>query len=132
MEKILNKKGSVALVGILMISAILLIAVLGISETQITTGFQYVNNTAGKDLYYAAESCLEEAIIRIESDPSFSTTTILAGDAQCVATVSGTTWKKVDIGVSFDGYSQIYQADVIITQNGNVNNARLSKWGKIQ
>ena len=65
MQKFLFKNsGSIALISILIIAAFTLLLVVGMSEVNISTSYEYFNNAGGTNSYYAAESCLEEAMIR--------------------------------------------------------------------
>lgn len=131
MIKINKQKGSIALISILIISAILILLVLGSSEGNISTSYQYLNKESGKTSYYTAEACLEETIIRIEADTTFSGTTLAIGDTTCQSTVSNDTPKLVLINVNYGNYSENFQATVSVTTSGQANNATLLSWGKI-
>ena len=132
MERIKNKnRGSVAIVSILLISAILIIAVLGMSEAQVSGSKQHYNEYSGENSYYIAEACLEEAIIRIEDDTSFSEGSLGFGDSLCEISVSGGATKEINIDVSYDDYSMSYRAEISIVNNGSANNAQLISWERI-
>jgi len=132
MKNLKNIKGSVALMSILIISAILLILVLGISETQISTSYQYVNSSYGKYSYYMAEACLEEAVIKIEADPNYSgeNLTLDSGNGVCDISVSGSPL-TITIETTSGNYTQNFQAQVSVTTNGQANNVRLLNWSGI-
>jgi hypothetical protein len=130
--KILNKQtGSIALISLLIISAFTLILGLAMAENSISTGYQYVNNTSGEASYYGAEGCLEEAVIRIENDSSFTSETISFDWGTCQIVVTGTNPKTVDVTITQGVYSETYQATVDITVNGHATNASLSSWEEI-
>lgn len=133
MKKLINnKQGAIALVAVLVISAILIIISLGISDAQISNSLQYKNNYNDKTLYYFAETCLEEAMIRIERDPNFSSGSIDNGDGvACTITASGSSIKDLNVVVTFQNFSQNYLGNISITQNGQANNVSLLKWEKI-
>lgn len=128
-----SKKGSVALISVLIISAILLILVLGISETQISTSYQYVNSSSGKYSYYMAEACLEEAMIKLESNLGYSgeDLTLDSGNATCEIDVSGSPTLTITITTTSGNYTQSFQAQASITTNGQANNIRLLNWSEI-
>jgi len=130
MKLIKNHKGSIALISILVVSAILLIVVLGASESQTTTSYQYLNTNSNKSAYYFAESCLEEVMGRIKVDENYSGETIDFPDdnVTCDANVDG---EVINISINFENYTQNYQAEISISTNGEANNVRLLNWGKI-
>ncbi|MBT4917261.1 hypothetical protein HON58_02365 [Candidatus Peregrinibacteria bacterium] len=66
-----NKKGSVALISMLVISATLVLIVLGISETNISNNYSYLNTNSDQLIYNFAESCFEDAVKRFEEDFRF-------------------------------------------------------------
>lgn len=131
MKKTLKQKGSVALISILIISAILIIMVIGISEASISTSYEFLNSESNQMSYQTGEACLEETLIRLEDDTSFSGATISIGDATCTSTVPSGNPKNINISVNYLDYTQNFQAQVSITTNGQANNASLLKWEKI-
>lgn len=126
----LNKpRGVVALISILIISAITILLVLGMSEISISSSYQAANNSAGKSSYYAAESCLEEALIRLKNDPTFSSAIIaIDNDLTCSLSVSGS---SVTIISDYLDYSETFQADISLTQVGETSNIQLLNWHEI-
>jgi hypothetical protein len=123
-----SKKGSIALISLVIISAITLLLVLGMSDTNISTAYQHVNTQANKVAYYAAEACAEEAMLRLEADETFTGTTLMIdADTTCQITASPT---LVTITVNFLDYTQNFRATVNITQNGEANNIDLQQWEK--
>ena len=132
MKNITSQNGSIALISLLLISVISMILVVGASETSISTSYQYLNNSSNKAAYYLAEGCLEEAIIRLESNSDFSGTTIpVDADSSCTVVVSGSSTKSVTITVNHFDYTQRFQATVILSPEGIINNADLSEWLEI-
>ena len=132
MNKIKQNKGSIALISLIIIAAITLIMVLGMSDSSISNSYQFKNASSNKSSYYIAESCLEEAIIRLERDSGFSSETITIDDnSSCSITVSGTTTKSINIDVTYDNYVQTYHGQAEITENGTVNNIDLTLWEEI-
>lgn len=122
-------KGVVALISILIISAITILLVLGMSEISISTSYQYSNNNANKTNYYTAEACLEEALIRLENDPTFNSGTITVGtDLTCSISVSG---GSITIISDYLEYRETFQADISLTEVGEANNIQLLNWREI-
>lgn len=124
-------RGSIALISILIISAFTLIVAVLTAETNISTGYQYVNRFSENDSYYSAEGCLEEALIRIEGDSSFATETVTFTGGSCVINVTGTDPKTVDITFTQGSNVQNFRGEVDITLNGHAINTSLSTWSEI-
>lgn len=133
MKNLKLQKGSIALISLLLISVISMILALGISETSISTSYQYLNNSSSKEAYYVAEGCLEEVISRLERSADFSGMTLnIDADTNCVATVTGgTPSKTITIIVNKLNYQQEFEAAVDLTAEGVINNADLSNWKEI-
>lgn len=88
-KQIQSKRGSIALISLLIISGFTLIMVLAISESSVSSYQQQSNSDADRSSYYAAEACLEEAITRIESGTGFTGETLeFSSDLRCVISVS--------------------------------------------
>ena len=131
MKKIKTNKGSIALISILVVSAVVLILAVGGVERHILTSHQYYNNYSNNIVYYSAEGCLEETMRRIEEDTSFAGTTLNIDDTVCTVTVQSGNPIDINISVSYQDYLQNYHAQVILTTNGQANNAELSNWEEI-
>ncbi len=132
MKTILNQKGSIALISILLVSAITLLIVVSMSEINISTSQQHLNSTSSKSNYYLSEACFEESLIRLENDAGFTGTSIsFDTNSNCTITISGGATKTVDITTNFFDYTQNYQGTVTIEQNGQAINATLLNWSEI-
>ncbi|MDP2624779.1 MAG: hypothetical protein Q8P27_01190 [Candidatus Peregrinibacteria bacterium] len=130
--KLKSTQASVALISLLIISAFTLILVVAMSETNISTSYQYLNNSSNKVGYYVAEGCLEETLLRLEQDTTFTGTTIAVDtDTSCVVTVTGTTTRTIDVAVTYLDYTQNFEATASITQAGEANNATLLTWKEV-
>lgn len=119
-------KGAVALVSILIITAFTLVLAVSLSDANRATSDQYLNNVMINDLYYAAEGCLDEALLRTEGDTTFTGTTLTFTDGtSCTVTVTGTTTKTMTIVVQNGDYTENFVAQAAVTQSGVANNLRL-------
>ncbi|MFA5855431.1 MAG: hypothetical protein WC846_04100 [Candidatus Gracilibacteria bacterium] len=124
--KNLRNRASVLLVSMIIICAITLLMAVTLSEVTISSGYQRTNTTELKVSYYAAESCLEETLMRLELDPSFSGTSItLQPDLICQSSVSG---GIIDIVVDNLDYSEIFRAEYDMDSAELVNNIDLENW----
>jgi len=134
MKNINTKRGSIALISILLITSILLIVVTGMAEAHMSILFQSNDNVMGKHSYYGAESCLEETIRRLELNTAFTGTTINEDAATyCSTAVTGSgNVKDISVTDVENGvYTQQFEGEISITQNGTANNALLTGWSKI-
>lgn len=127
MRKFLYKNsGSIALISVLIIAAFTILIVVAMSEVNISTSYEYFNNSENKTAYYAAESCLEEAVIRLEDDPTFNSGTItFDADTNCNISVTG---NQILIEVTHLDFAQNYHADISLNSNGQANNVKLLNW----
>lgn len=125
-------RASIALISLLIISAFTLILVVGMSEVSISSHAQGANRFSAETGYYAAEACLEETLIRLESNPAFTTTTLtFDDDLSCTVSVSGTSPKTVAIQVTYLNYIQNFEAQVSLATAGQATNAQLIGWEEI-
>lgn len=125
-------RASIALITLLVISAVTMILVVAASVNGLSNYDQSFNFEAGKIGYYGAEACLEEALLRTELDATFSTTSFsLDADTDCSVSVSGTNPKTINVTVNFLEYTQTFEATVQITQNGQIYNSELLTWEEI-
>ncbi len=131
MKILFKQTGSIALISLLVISAFTLILGLAMAENSISTGYQHLNNVSSETSYYGAEGCLEEAVIRIEADSSFTSETITYDWGTCDIVITGTNPKTVNVTITQDNYSETYQAVIDITLNGHAINTSLSSWEEI-
>lgn len=127
MIKFVSKKlGSVALISVLIISAFTILIVLAMSEVNISTSYEYFNSSENKTAYYAAESCLEEAIIRLEDNPAFNSGAItFDANTSCNISIAG---NQILIEVTHLDFAQNYHADISLSSNGQANNVKLLNW----
>lgn len=126
-------RASIALISLLVISAFTLVLALGMSEVNISKSYQYFNNTANKSGYYIAEACLEESIIRLEDDTSYTGGTLtFNADTNCTISVAGTgNTRTITLSANTITHTQTFQASIDLVTNGQANNANLSDWNEI-
>lgn len=127
-----SPKASIALISILIISAFALLLVLAMSEVNVTRSFNYLNTSTQHESLYAAEACIEEAIIRLEADLTFTDTTLtFDSNKTCTITASGSNPITVNIEMNYDTYTENYSATLSLTQNGSANNLHLTSWQEL-
>lgn len=122
-------KGSIALMSVLIISSLVLIFAISMSESNINTSYQYLNNQSQDIAYYGAEACFEEAMIRLKRDPAFNSGTLTVdSDTSCDISVNSST---LSITVNYLNYIEYFQADFSLNQLGQANNIQLLNWKEI-
>jgi hypothetical protein len=132
MMRFRTKSGSIALISVLIISAMLLIMVVGMAEAHVSVLYQYQDDLLSKSSFYFAESCLEETVRNFERDVSISGITITeSADKECVTTISGSgSVRDVSVTTVDSGYTQNFTGQISYTQTGVVTNASLIHWEK--
>lgn len=121
-----KNRASIVLISLIVISAFTLLLALSISEVTISSSYINLNKNESKFAYYLAEGCLEEAMLRIEQDSSFTDATItLASDTNCVVSYSANT---ITITVNRGEFSQTFAATTQITTIDLINNIELLNW----
>jgi len=127
-----KRHASAALVSLLVISLVTLIIVVAFSENSISTLEIQYNSQEGTRSYYIAESCLEEAITRLESDLNFTSATIVfEAQRTCSISVIGANPKTILITTTVDDLIERYQAEANYNVSGTLNNFSLSSWGEL-
>lgn len=117
---------------ILIITGFALLLVLTMSEVNVTRSIQYLNSSTQSESLYGAEACLEEAMLRLEQDPLFTSETITFDtNKTCTITVSGSNPITVTIEMNYDSYTETYSAQLTLVQNGSAYNIRLDSWEEI-
>lgn len=130
-KNILKNKGSVALISIMLISAITLIVVIAMTEINFFTSSQSYNSQNDKTAYYAAEACLEEAIVRLEGDLNYSSGSLtFDADTSCTISVTDDGQKNVTIQVTYLDYVQNFSATFSYEQSGQAANLHLIDWSE--
>lgn len=128
LNKFKKENGSVALLSVLIISAVLIIAVVSNAEIQSNSAQQHLNRFFQESLYYAAEACIEDTLIKLERDPDFALGSLNVGEAVCDITVNGVSPKNVIISVSEQNYVQNFSAQVSVETVGLATNVALLEW----
>lgn len=125
-------KASIALISIIILTGFTLLLALSMSEINATRSLGSLNSSTQNESLYAAEGCLEEALLRLEADPSFTSETLsFDTDKSCNISVSGTNPITVNIEMIYDTYMETYSAKLTLLQNGSANNIYLDSWGEI-
>ncbi len=112
-----NQQGAAALTVFLIILAVSLIvvsttALIGVDNLSI--GF---SQQASSDMILSAESCVEEAMVRLRRDSSYAGGSLVVGDATCTIAVTGTPCGActIDVEAQGDGYVRNIQASVFVS-----------------
>lgn len=126
-----SKQGSVALISLLIISAFTLVIVLVASESSISVYEEHINDNSDQIMYYSAEGCLEEAILRLEDTGTFTGETItINANTECIISITDgdSNQKLVSITINYLDYTQNFQATIELLENGEIFNSNLEEW----
>ncbi len=112
-----DERGAAALMVIVIILAV---AILVVSSTALTgiddleIGFSH---SAGSRAVLSAQSCAEEAMLKLSRDNSFVGGTLAVGEATCTMIVTGTPCGACTIGVEStqDTFTRSIEVDVTVT-----------------
>ena len=112
-----NQKGAAALIVVIILTAlIILIVSFGRVVGMDSLEFGFSAKT-GQDVLIAAESCTEEALLRLSRDASYRGGNLSIGDTICTITISGTnpcTECEVNAEATGNGFTRTIQAQVLI------------------
>lgn len=111
-------------------SALLVIVIIGAASLIMAKGAAFLSigeldmgriASEGGNAYYAAESCLEEALLRIKRDENFTADNLelTINDFSCIINVSGAMYKNLAISGAYKEYRKSLTANVSIA-DGNV------------
>lgn len=111
-----DERGAAALIVFLVVLAVSLIVVSTTSLTgvgNLSIGF---STQASSDVVLSAESCAEEAFVRLTRDNTYAGGTLVVGDSTCTVTVTGTPCGSctVDVGASGDNFTRSIRAGVTV------------------
>lgn len=116
-RSITNKRGAAALVAIIIITA--LVVLISVSYAFIAIGNLEVGFAKQKsgDVVLTAESCVEEAMLRLSSDNTYSGGSLTVGDVACTMTVTGTPCGSctIDVAATSSGFTRNIQAGVTVS-----------------
>jgi hypothetical protein len=124
-----NQKGFIALTSILIISTVALavsvsISLLGVGEAKSSLDFK-----KGQETLKIAEGCIEEALIRIRNDDTYTGGSLNVGDGSCTISVSGTgSDRTVDVTATISGSSLDYIKRIQITTKIIGNSINILTW----
>lgn len=83
-----NNKGYIAFTSILVISAVVLAIAAGVSFMGISEANTFLGFKKGKEALYIADSCIEDALVRVRDSSTYSSGSLNVGDGSCTITVT--------------------------------------------
>lgn len=111
-----DQRGAAALTVFVIVLAVAIIIVSTttlIGVDNLTIGF---SQQASSDMILSAESCVEEAMVRLSRDNTYAGGTLPVGDAQCTIVVNGTPCGacSIDAQAVGDGFTRNIRASVTV------------------
>ncbi len=125
-----NQHGAAALTIFLVVMAVALIVVSTttlIGLDNLNTGF---SQQVSSSLLLSAESCAEEAVLRLSRDQNYSGGVLLVGDTQCTITITGVPCGDcvIDVVAQDDQFTRKIQSDVTVSGS----TLSISSWKEIE
>lgn len=114
---ITNKRGAAALIAIVIVTALIVVISVGYAFTAIgNLEFGFAKQKSN-DVVLTAESCVEEAMLRLSSDNTYSGGSLTVGDVACTMTVTGTPCGSctIDVAATSVGFTRNIQAGVTVS-----------------
>lgn len=132
--KFFSQQGYSALVSMLLIVAISLTIALGINAGGIYEIRDSLTYSLSNESFYFADSCVEEAIIRLKRDENYTGGSLTSGDIQCTVGVTLTATDTYTIN-SLANLNNLYyreiEAIVTVEVDGQARNISLTSWSEI-
>lgn len=130
--KLQANEGFIALISVLIISAVtvaivLSIPLLGITESRSALGFK-----KGQEVLKIAEGCVEEALLRLRDKANYSGGSLNVGDGSCTISISGTgSDRTVDITATLS-VPPDYVKKLQITAKRIGNSINIVTWQEVE
>ncbi len=124
--------GYIALTSILVISAVALaisisISLLGVGEAK--SSFDYKK---GQETLKIAESCIEEALLRLRNDSNYAGASLNVGNGTCSINVSGADADRtIDVSAQLTNLSS-YTQNIQVTAKRTGNSINIVSWNQVE
>ncbi len=122
-----NDKGFIAIVTILMISALVLLVSLSVTAMAISQLQGSLGQTNGEEKWYLTDGCVEDALLKIRAGPSYAGGSITRPEGTCNVVVSQA-GNVYTLTVNSASTSYNRTARVTATRSGTVT---VSSWKEI-
>lgn len=123
-----GQKGFIALTSVLVISAVVLSIALTVTYLSIGQGQSGLALSKGEEQLNFAEGCMEDALLKIRADASYSGGSITRQEGTCSVTVSkaGSVYTITTTGEAVAGYQRSVQT--VATRGSSIT---ISSWKEI-
>jgi len=102
--RFLNTKGVSALITTIVISTVALLLIVGMTLTNIDLNQTSINRKMGADIFYGADSCVEEASNLLRNDNNYTGGSLAVSGVNCTILVEGSgTQRTLTVTTSLDG-----------------------------
>ena len=124
-------RGYIALISVLIISAVLLLIVLGISQSSIGQSTMVIQRNQDSEVYCLAQACAEEALMKLKEDLEYQgeETLNIGGKSCTILTIEGSGNKDRVVKTSSLVDNQVKRIKIEIDR---VNpNCRIKSWQEV-
>jgi len=121
-------RGQVDIISILVIISVLLIMITSTSILTSTGGEGTLTRRLGTEAYYVADSCLEDTLIQLRSNPDYSGTDLNIANGFCTIAVTddGGDQKTINVTANvFDEYYANLEAVIELVQTSEITRLTL-------
>ena len=121
-----NRKGFLAMSTVLIVSAIVLAIAVSTSLMGIGEGKTGLLHWQGSNALYLAEGCMEDALLKLRANVSYSGGTVTRPEGSCTVTVAGS--GTYTITVTATNITSTRQIQAVATRSGKV---AISSWKEL-
>lgn len=125
-----DERGAAALIVLLVVLAVSLIVVSTTSLTGIGNLSIGFSTQVSSDVVLSAESCVEEAFVRLTRDNSYAGGTLTVGDSTCTVTVTGAPCGACTVDVEATGTNFTRQIRAGVTISGST--VDVTSWEEVE
>jgi hypothetical protein len=125
------KKASAALMSVLILAAFSLVILSSMVQISISEGYKQINQSNNQLLYYAADACLNEGILRLELDNSYIGSSItIDASTTCTNTVTenSPTSFTLDINSATGNFTHDFTAELTLATGTHRNTITLDSY----
>lgn len=108
-----RRSGAVALISVLVISAVIVVIGVGINLRSIGSLQSAFKSRRSTEAFYVADTCIEEALIRLRRNAAYSGGSLAVGDGTCTITIAvNGNERTVTATATVDTFTRVLEAVV--------------------
>jgi len=120
-----NKKGIAAILSVIILGSITLLIAISVSLIGIDESKTALDQRKAAEVLAGAESCVEVALLELQSDKNYAGATIISGNVSCTSTVTGV-GSLIEVDASLD--SKYYTSLSVDVDNSSAPVYTVTSW----